>query len=133
MGAKMLQSDAMEHSKIDLSPMIDCVFILLIFFIVTTVFVDEVGIRVNKPDIDPTGSIVDSANRIELVVTAKGTVIYHRREVDLQAIPQLIKQLLNGDMKTPVLISAEDGVRQELFAKVYGDVVAGGAQLVSFK
>ena len=38
-------------AEINLSPMIDCIFILLIFFIVTTVFVEETGMQVNKPDV----------------------------------------------------------------------------------
>ena len=56
-----LNSDANDNVAIDLSPMIDCIFILLIFFIVTTVFVDEVGTEVNKPDISSaTASTLDS-------------------------------------------------------------------------
>ena len=43
-----LREEADENVEINLSPMIDCIFILLIFFIVTTVFVQETGIDVNK-------------------------------------------------------------------------------------
>jgi len=43
-------SESEEATEINLSPMIDCIFILLIFFIVTTVFVEETGLQVNKPD-----------------------------------------------------------------------------------
>ena len=39
-----------DETEINLSPMIDCIFILLIFFIVTTVFVEEKGLQVAKPD-----------------------------------------------------------------------------------
>ena len=42
-------SDDSSESGIDISPLIDCVFILLIFFIVTTVFVEETGVEVDKP------------------------------------------------------------------------------------
>ena len=38
------------EATVDMSPLIDCVFILLIFFIVTTTFVEETGVEVNKPD-----------------------------------------------------------------------------------
>ena len=41
----------------DLSPMIDCIFILLIFFIVSTVFVEETGVEVNKPDVGGASSL----------------------------------------------------------------------------
>ncbi|MEC8330157.1 MAG: biopolymer transporter ExbD, partial [Verrucomicrobiota bacterium] len=45
-----LASDDRDDVEINLSPMIDMVFILLIFFIVTTVFVEETGVEVNKPE-----------------------------------------------------------------------------------
>lgn len=45
-----LASDNSDSVEINLSPMIDMVFILLIFFIVTTVFVEETGVEVNKPE-----------------------------------------------------------------------------------
>ena len=47
---------AEENTEINLSPMIDCIFILLIFFIVTTVFVEEQGLTVDKPDAAATAS-----------------------------------------------------------------------------
>ena len=50
MFGRSLGDEADDEVHIDLSPMIDCIFILLIFFIVTTVFVDETGVKVNKPD-----------------------------------------------------------------------------------
>ena len=43
-------ADESDGPEINLSPLIDCVFILLIFYIVTTVFVEETGVEVNKPD-----------------------------------------------------------------------------------
>jgi biopolymer transport protein ExbD len=44
-------SEERDEVEINLSPMIDCIFILLIFFIVTTVFVNETGVTVNKPEV----------------------------------------------------------------------------------
>jgi biopolymer transport protein ExbD len=61
-----------EEVKPDLSPMIDCVFILLIFFIVTTVFQKAPGVEVNRPEATR-GSTLEK-NSILLAVTAESKV-----------------------------------------------------------
>ena len=50
----MKKKDQEEAGEIDLTPMLDVVFILLIFFIVTSVFVTEAGIEVNRPEASTT-------------------------------------------------------------------------------
>ena len=69
MFGRSLGDEPDEEVHIDLSSMIDCIFILLIFFIVTTVFVDETGVKVNKPESGGAASALDS-NSILLAVTA---------------------------------------------------------------
>mgnify|MGYP000713336318 CR=1 FL=1 len=62
---------------IDLAPMIDCVFILLIFFIVTTVFVEEAGVEVDKPQAAAASS--GESESVVLEITDKGEVLYDGR------------------------------------------------------
>ena len=62
---------------IDMSPLIDCVFILLIFFIVTTVFVEETGIEVDKPQAATASQL--EKNSILIALSEKGEVIYGKR------------------------------------------------------
>ena len=64
-----LTSDDRDDVEINLSPMIDMVFILLIFFIVTTVFVEETGVEVNKPE--AAAAIQLEKNSILIAVTKK--------------------------------------------------------------
>jgi biopolymer transport protein ExbD len=70
-------------------PLIDCVFILLIFFIVTTTFVEETGVEVDKPQ-------AASAVRLEktsilIALTAKGEVVYGGREIGISGVQPLVK------------------------------------------
>ncbi|MFL3659566.1 MAG: ExbD/TolR family protein, partial [Opitutales bacterium] len=70
----MLDLELSGETEINLSPMIDCIFILLIFFIVTTVFVQESGIDVEKPE--ASNSTPLPKNSILIAITETGR-IYH--------------------------------------------------------
>ena len=71
-------SDEGSDTGIDMSPMIDCVFILLIFFIVTTTFVEETGVEVDKPQ--AASSVRLEKTSILIALTANGAVVYGGRE-----------------------------------------------------
>ena len=64
MGRRFRASEAEEETQIDISPLIDCVFILLIFFIVTTRFIDESGFTVDKPTPSSEPSDADSESAV---------------------------------------------------------------------
>ena len=68
----ILQED--EETEINLSPMIDCIFILLIFFIVTTVFVEEQGFQADKPDA-AAAATPDQSEAVTLEITAENKVL----------------------------------------------------------
>lgn len=122
-----------EEVRIDLSPMIDCVFILLIFFIVTTVFVEETGIEVNRPDAGtPTNRNQDN-EIIELVITTQGVVKFHGRDIGVQGVVGLVKQMRVNAPDIPVMIKASEKTPHNVFAEVYGEVRKAGAEIISFK
>ena len=130
---RRLTEDSGESVKIDLSPMIDCVFILLIFFIVTTVFVEESGIDVKRPDVGPTNIQNDDNKIIELVINAQGVVKYNGRDIGVQGVKGLVKQERVNNPKIPVIIRADDKTPHQVFAEVYGEARLGGAEEISFK
>ena len=68
-----------ETEEINLSPMIDCIFILLIFFIVTTVFVEEPGIEIYKPDATTDEQL--EKNSIIIAISADNKVVYGGKEL----------------------------------------------------
>ena len=82
--------------------MIDCIFILLIFFIVTTVFVNEAGVKVNKPEVK--GAQALDKNSILIAVTADNDVAYDGKIIGVQGVATVVKQALkdNKEMRKPV-------------------------------
>ena len=80
-----------EISDINVSPLIDMVFILLIFFIVTTVFEEETGTEVDKPQ--AASAVNLEKNSILIAITAKGQVVYGGHEIQVGAIRPLVRRL----------------------------------------
>lgn len=124
-----LLSDDRDDVEINLSPMIDMVFILLIFFIVTTVFVEETGVEVNKPE--ASAAIQLEKTSILIAVTANGKVIYGGRDIGVSGVSPIVKRLtLREDL--PVIIQADAGANHGIFAQVYGEAKLAGAKSINF-
>ena len=119
-----------EETEINLSPMIDCIFILLIFFIVTTVFVEEQGIQVNKPDAAASAS-PDESDAITLEITAENKIRYEDDEIDLAEVTGIVKSR-GQDAETPVTIKAHESSAHQLFVSVWDAAKRGGAEALSF-
>ena len=118
-----------EEVGIDLSPMIDCVFILLIFFIVTTVFVEESGVEVTKPMAATSEKL--EKNSILIAITQEGKVVYGGRDIGIAGVRNVVKQcLLEEDM--PVIIQADRAAEHGTFRSVYQEAKLAGAKKISF-
>jgi biopolymer transport protein ExbD len=121
-------SEGDEATSIDLSPMIDCVFILLIFFIVTTVFVEEPGVEIAKPDASTDLRL--ERNSILIAVTADNKVVYGGRELGVAGVGARVRQLLNKD-ELPVIIQADARAEHGVFSDVWSEVKNAGAKKIS--
>jgi biopolymer transport protein ExbD len=119
-----------DTPPIDLAPMIDCVFILLIFFIVTTVFVEEQGLQVNKPDAAASLSPEETEN-VVLEITAGNEIRFEGREISLADVSKVVREGL-VDPETPVTIRAHEKSAQGTFVAVWDAARRGGAQALSF-
>jgi len=97
---------AQDESAIDLTPLIDMVFIMLIFFIVTATFVKETGIDVNKP-VAPTATVKEKAN-ILIAIDANNNVWIDRRKVDIRAVRPNIERLHAENPQGSVVIQADE-------------------------
>jgi biopolymer transport protein ExbD len=116
---------------IDLAPMLDFVLNLLIFFIITAVFVKEVGLMVNRP----TGGISSAAGdagAIPISVLANGEIWIEGRVVDVRAVRANIERLYAVNPKNGVLIVAEPGAETGLVVQVVDQVHLGGIYNVTF-
>jgi biopolymer transport protein ExbD len=114
---------------IDLSPLIDCVFILLIFFIVTTTFVEETGVEVDKPQATSATNLEKTS--ILIAVTAEGQVVYGGQEISLAGIRPLVQRFVQKDPATPVIIQADKASQSGTLVRVIDEAKLGGAQKVS--
>ena len=116
---------------IDLAPMLDFVLNLLIFFIITAVFVKEVGLAVNRP----TGGISTAGGdtgAIPISILANGEIWIEGRVVDLRAVRANIERLYAVNPKNGVLIVAEPGASTGLVVQVVDQVHLGGIYNVTF-
>ena len=95
-----------DESAVDLTPLIDVVFIMLIFFIVTATFVKETGIDVNKPDA-PTATVKEKAN-ILIAIDANNNIWIDRRKVDIRAVRPNIERLHAENPQGSVVIQADE-------------------------
>lgn len=121
-------SDDIGDSEIDMSPLIDCVFILLIFFIVTTVFVEETGVDVDKPQ--AASAVQLEKTSILLAITPKGEVVYGGRDVGVSGVRGIVKRLTQKD-DIPVIIQADVKAQAGLLVRVIDEAKLGGAVKVS--
>jgi len=117
-----------EHG-IDLAPMLDFVLNLLIFFIITTSFVRETGINVNREEA-VTASHDDSGN-ILIAIRPNGEVWMDRRQVDLREVRPLIERLHIERPEDTVVVIADKAASSGLLAKVMDEVTLGGIKEVA--
>ncbi len=88
----LLESQEEEENEINLTPMLDVVFIMLIFFIVTASFIKEAGLDVNRPDAPVTQSEPEDSN-ILVLITANDEIWIDRRLIDPRAVRANIERL----------------------------------------
>ena len=113
---------------INLSPMIDCIFILLIFFIVTTVFVDEVGVEVNKPDISSSNASTLDSNSVIIQITATNKVMSGGEIIGVGGVASLIKPKLDVDPETSVIIQGHPDANHGIVQRVHAQAKIAGAR-----
>ena len=119
-------------SDIDLTPMLDVVFIMLIFFIVTASFVKELGFDVNRPDAQQQQPPKDNDIKNILVnITDDGQLFVNRRRVNAEALTANIKRLHAESPKGTVVIQAEDDSKNELLITVMDAARKAGVYNVS--
>ena len=121
---------ATEDAAINITPLLDIVFILLIFFIVTTSFAKEFGVDMNRPANAP----VKERERTELIavrIEADGTVLVEDRAVDLRAVRANIESGLARKPQASVVVVAHRAAEAGLMVRVVDQARLAGAANVS--
>ncbi|EGN74436.1 biopolymer transporter ExbD [Aliidiomarina shirensis] len=127
MARKRLREE--EEATLDMTPMLDIVFIMLIFFIVTTSFVKEAGIDVNRPEASQ-ATQKPSAN-IFIAIRENGEVWMDRRQVDVERVAANLERLLAEQPTDMVVIQADEGARHGIVVKVMDQVKEAGIAQIS--
>ncbi|MBH0041091.1 ExbD/TolR family protein [Pseudoalteromonas sp. SWXJZ10B] len=118
-----------EAEEINMTPMLDVVFIMLIFFIVTASFVKEAGIDVNRPEA-ATAVKKERAN-ILVAISGTGEIWINKRQIDVRAVQANIERLKAENPQGSVVIQADKKATTEMLIKVMDASRAAGAFDVS--
>ncbi|MFK7897145.1 MAG: ExbD/TolR family protein [Myxococcota bacterium] len=120
-----------EESEVDLTPMLDVVFIMLIFFIVTASFVKEVGTDLNKPDSGGSPQTVQENENIFIQITNDGLIWVDRRVTDIRAVRPNIERLHAERPNGSVVIAASTGSFNGLLVEVMDQARLAGVENIS--
>ena len=118
-----------EETGLDMTPMLDIVFIMLIFFIVTTSFVRESGITVNPPAAQ-TAEQQDNAN-IFIAINESGDVWIDRREVDIRTVRAIVARLHATNPEGSVVVQADKRSSTEQLMRVMDQVRLAGVSNIA--
>ncbi|MCH1413595.1 MAG: ExbD/TolR family protein [Glaciecola sp.] len=118
-----------EDAAIDMTPMLDIVFIMLIFFIVTTVFVKEAGIEVNKPEASE--AFMPKNANIFIAVTEDGDVWLDKRQVAADSVRANVERLLTEQPTDYVIIQADVKAKHGLVVEIMDQVKDAGIDKIS--
>ena len=125
MARKMRRGE--EEAAIDLTPMLDVVFIMLIFFIVTTSFVKEAGIDVNKPK--AAKAQTKPSATIFVAIRANGEIWLDKRAVDPERVGATIEKLLAESPTDTVIVQADKEAKHGVVVQVMDQIKLAGSDL----
>lgn len=120
---------AQEETELDMTPMLDIVFIMLIFFIVTTSFVKESGVTVTSPSAE-SASQQENAN-IFIAITATGEVWIDRRPVDPRSVRAIIARMHADNPEGSVIIQSDEEAFTRMLVDVMDQVRLAGVEAIA--
>ena len=114
--SRLTDSASDEEGTIDLTPMLDVIFIMLIFFIVTATFVKEAGVEVNRPEAN-TSTQKDNTT-VLVAINADNTIWIDKRRVDVRSVRANIERLHAESPAGGVVIQADELASVKTFTSV---------------
>ena len=118
-----------SESRANLTPMLDVVFIMLIFFIVTSTFVKEAGVDVTRPDAET--AVPTDASSIQIGIAANNQIWIDKRQVDKRAVRANVEKGLAESPGAAVIIVADALSNTETLIDVMDQARLAGATSVS--
>ena len=108
-----------DDSELDMTPMLDIVFIMLIFFIVTATFVKEEGFDVTRPD-NQEQQVKKDKPGILVAINEAGQVFLNRRRIDVRSVRPNVERLLAENPEGSVVVQAENGTKVDMLVHKIG-------------
>ena len=105
-----------EEANVDITPMLDVVFIMLIFFIVTATFIKESGIDVDKPE-SATAVVQENAS-ILISIDPNDKIYIERRQVDIRSVRSIVERLHAENPEASVVIQADEDSKNDTLVQV---------------
>lgn len=127
---RLAKQNEEDGAEIDLTPMLDVVFIMLIFFIVVASFIKEAGVEINRPD--NAKSDPSDATSILVQIRSDNQIWMENRRVDVRAVRANIQRLLASDPEQGVTIKVEKGARAGAVVDVADAAREAGAPSVNW-
>ncbi len=118
-----------EQSEVNMTPMLDVVFIMLIFFIVTASYVKESGVSINRPPAQT--AISKGGGNILIAITENGQIWIDRRQVDPRSLRAHVERLHGENPQGAVVIQADRRSQNHLLVTVMEAVKAAGVNQVA--
>ncbi|MGF1727343.1 ExbD/TolR family protein [Photobacterium nomapromontoriensis] len=122
-------SSAREDAQVDLTSMLDIVFIMLIFFIVTSSFVRESGVEVNRPQASNVVSQSDAG--IFIAITSANDVYIDKRVVDVERVQATLEHLVLEQPEASLVIQADEHAYNGTVVKVMDAAKGAGIQRIA--
>ena len=119
-----------DEAEVDLTPMLDVVFIMVIFFIVTASFIKEVGLDLNRPDGGSTKTVVENEN-IFIEISNDGVIKVDRRIVDIRAVRPNIERLHAERPNGSVVIAPQGASFNGVMVEVMDQARLAGVENIS--
>ena len=118
-----------ESTHIDMVPMVDCMMVLVIFLMISSSFVSDPGVEVQKPDV--VGAMSSDQNALLVAISADNRIYFDGQEIRTDQVGAVLKQAAVG--RSPSVIVRGDQVSDlGVFAQVYTEAKRAGIKQVQF-
>ena len=118
-----------EVTHIDMVPMVDCIMVLVIFLMISSAFINDPGIEVQKPDVSGTISADQSA--LLIAISADNRIYFDGQEIRVDQVAALVRQAAIGRFPS-LIIRGDRSSNLGVFAAVYSEAKKSGIQHVEF-
>lgn len=122
-------SQHFESTHIDMVPMVDCIMVLVIFLMISSSFVNDPGVEVQKPDV--VGALSSDQNALLIAIAADNRIYFDGQEIRPDQVAAVLKQAAVGRAPS-VIVRGDQASSLGVFAQVYTEAKRAGIKQVQF-